>query len=144
MKHLRLHTMYTDVMLAVGLSCHINSDAGVASCVWHLSIFNLQQPSLVQNLGTMQACDGPPIFQPCDCWSWHALCCTLQSHITSFCHSNVIAVALADSNGRANWSEKIKWEGAHARQKYSWVDQGFTLCCISFKLDKALVLKNNK
>lgn len=43
----KIHTMYTDVMLAVSLSCHINSDTGIASRVWHLSIFNLQQPPLI-------------------------------------------------------------------------------------------------
>lgn len=112
-----IHTIYTDVMLAVSLSRHINSYTGVASCVWHLSIFNLQQPPLVQDLGTMLAGDRPPVFQPCDSWSWHALCSTLEGYITSFCDSNVITVAPAVFDGRTDWSEKSKWVGAHATSR---------------------------
>lgn len=89
-------------MLAVSLSCHIDSNAGVASCVGHLNILNLQQPPLVQDFGTVLAGDGPPIFQPCDSWSWYALCSTLEGYITSSCHRNVITVAPAVFDGRTD------------------------------------------
>lgn len=41
-KQFLFHTVDADVMLAVSLSRHVNSDARVASRVWHFGIFNLQ------------------------------------------------------------------------------------------------------
>lgn len=94
--------MYADVMLAVGLSCHVHGDAGVAARVRHLGVFDLQQPALVQDLGALLARDRPAVFQPGDRRSWDALGGALQGHVASFYHGAVVAVALAASDGRAD------------------------------------------
>lgn len=89
-----IHTMHTDVVPAVSLSCHVNSNAGVAPGVRHLHIFYLQQPSLVQGLGTVLPRERSAVFQPGDCWPWDALSCTLEGNVASFGHGNILADTL--------------------------------------------------
>lgn len=102
--------MHTDVMPAVGLSCRVHSNAGVAPGVGHLDVFYLQQPSFVQDLGPVLPRNGSSIFQPGDGWSGNALSCTLEGNVTSFCHSNIITDALAEFDGGTNCNERIESE----------------------------------
>lgn len=96
------HTVHADVVPAVGLSRHVNSRAGVAPSVRHLNISYLQQPSLVQDLGTVMPRKRSSIFQPCDCWPWDALGCTLEGNVTSFGHGDIISDTRAVFDGRTN------------------------------------------
>lgn len=96
-------TVNADVVLAVRLAGCVDCDAGVATRVGHLGIFDLQQPPLVQDLGPLLAANGTPVLQPCDGRSGDALGSTLEGDIAPFGHDHVGAtIALAVFDGRTD------------------------------------------
>lgn len=95
-------TMNSDIMFALILSGHVDSDAGVTSGVNHLSVSDADESAVTEDLDSRTTSQGSAVFQPGDSRPGHAVGFALQGDVSSSYRRHVTCSAAWWADGGTN------------------------------------------